>query len=103
MQLLGLPLYVWGLACLALAIVWVIFWPHDRLTTTGGVQFVILRWFHALTWLLLAIAAFVAYFDLLGGRGSARLIAFAALIVYLIFMATLVRSRSSSSNRRRSR
>lgn len=102
MQLLGLPLFVWGLACLALAIVWVIVWPRDHLTTTGGWQFVILRWFHALTWLLLAIAAFVAYVDLLGGLGSARLIAFAALIVYLIFISTLMRSRSANSNQRRS-
>ena len=92
MKLLGVPLFIWGGACLALATLWTIFWPRDRVSTTSGLRFVIVRWFHALTWLLLAIAAFVAYFNLLG-PDNARQIAFAALMVYLIFVATLVTNR----------
>jgi hypothetical protein len=72
--------------------VWTVWWPRDRVGAAQGVRFVILRWFHALTWLLLAIAAFLAGLNPVAS-GAARLIAFCGLIVYLVFMATLVTSR----------
>jgi hypothetical protein len=92
-KLFGVPLVLWGSLCLILAVVWVIIWPHDRAATANGVRFFILRWFHALVWLLLAIAAFIIGLQVLGGAPTARIVALLALISYLIFMATLVTSR----------
>lgn len=90
---LGLPLFVWGIACLGVASIWVSVWPRDRGTSTGGLRFMILRWFHALTWLLLGVAAFTAGFPGLGGTRLAQPIALLALALYLIFMTTFVTSK----------
>ncbi len=91
-KVLGVPLIFWGILCLALTVVWVVVWPSDRVTPTSAVQFFILRWFHALTWLFLAIAAFIAAFNLLGGVHTAKRVAFLSLVTYLIFMGTVVTS-----------
>jgi len=56
----------------------------------------ILRWFHALTWLLLALAAFIASYKLLGGTNLAKPIALLSLVVYLIFMITFTTSKPSN-------
>ncbi|MBA3468441.1 MAG: hypothetical protein H0T53_02240 [Herpetosiphonaceae bacterium] len=90
-KLLGIPLVVWGIVCLALTIVWVLVWPSERVAVASGLRFVILRWFHALTWLLLAVAAFLAALSS-GGAGRARPVAQLALVVYLVFMATFIGS-----------
>jgi hypothetical protein len=92
-KLWGVPNLVWGGVCLVLAIVWVIVWPSDKVAAGAVLRFFILRWFHALTWLLLALAAFIAAFKLFGGDGTARLVAFLSLPVYLIFLITFVTSR----------
>lgn len=83
---------MWGLLCLALTVVWVFVWPRDRAGQPGTARYVIVRWFHALTWLLLALAAFIGAFDLLGGAGLAKPVALLSLAVYLIFMGTLFTS-----------
>lgn len=92
-KLLGVPFVIWGILCIGLTVVWIIFWPSTKVTATDGMRYIILRWFHALTWLLLAFAAFLAAFNWLGGAGTARVVAFLSLITYLIFMATFVFSR----------
>ncbi len=90
-KLLGVPLVVWGGVCLAVALLWVLVWPSDRIAVASGLRFVILRWFHALTWLLLAGAAFLAA-SRDSGAGKAKSVALLALAVYLVFMATLIGS-----------
>jgi hypothetical protein len=93
MKLLGFSLPIWGVVCLAVALVWVFVWPSKKSVPKNSLRFFILRWFHALVWLLLAAAAFIASFDALGGVGTARPVAFLSLITYLIFMATVVTSK----------
>ena len=94
-KFLGLPLPLWGAFALVLTVVWLWFWPSDRVALPGSLTYFILRWFHALVWLLLAVAAFCASFPLLGGVRTAKPIAFLALIVYLIFMFTFVMSKKT--------
>lgn len=96
-KLLGIPYLVWAAAALLVSLIWVFFWPSDRvnLPTHGWLEtgrYLILRWGHALTWLLLCIAALIAGFPALGGASIAQPVAFASLIVYLIFMGTLLTS-----------
>lgn len=88
----GVPLLVWGGVCLALALVWVVIWPSKRIAHTSGVRFFILRWFHALTWLFLALAAFMSSFNILGGASTARVVAQLSLATYLIFIGAVVTS-----------
>ncbi|MBA3532006.1 MAG: hypothetical protein H0T73_08820 [Ardenticatenales bacterium] len=89
-KFLGLPFAAWGLLCLLLAALWLVVGPQERLMGATGLRFVVLRYFHALTWLLLAIAAFLAGFDLLGGTSSARMVALLSLAVYITFLITLL-------------
>ncbi|GIV79220.1 MAG: hypothetical protein KatS3mg050_3614 [Litorilinea sp.] len=98
-RLLGIPLLAWGGVCLALAANWFLIWPSHRAAQTQGLRYVILRWFHGLTWLLLAAAAFLARFGLLGGLNTAKVLAVLALATYLTFMVTLVRSGSRPAPR----
>lgn len=88
---LGLPLALWAIGCLELTLVWVYVWPQGRAAGQQGLRYVALRWFHALTWLLLGIAAFVASDRALGGVSLAKPIALAALAVYSLFIGALAR------------
>lgn len=90
LKLWGVPFFVWSGICLILAIVWVFVWPADRAVTLTGVRLFVLRWFHALTWLLLAIAALAAAFPALAATSIPRMVALAALAVYLTFLAVTV-------------
>lgn len=92
-KLFGVPLVLWGALCLVLAAIWIIVWPSEKASTADALHFVILRWFHALVWLLLALAAFIAAFQLLGGASTARIVAFLSLITYLVFIVTFTTSR----------
>jgi hypothetical protein len=78
---------------LALAIIWVFIWPSNKSVESGSMQFIILRWFHALVWMLLAAAGFVAGSGVEGGMNTAKLIALVPLAVYLVFMFTIVTSK----------
>jgi len=92
-KFLGIPLALWGLVCLGLAVVWIFVWPSDKAVAPDTLHYFILRWFHALTWLLLALAAFVAGFNILGGETTARGVALLSLLTYLTFMVTSVTSK----------
>jgi hypothetical protein len=93
MKLLGIPYFIWGFAALAMALVWTLIWPRKKNVKPGSLPYFILRWFHTLTWLLLAAAAFIAGFDILGGQATAQLVAFLGFFAYLVFMATVVTTK----------
>jgi len=94
-KLLGIPLPILWTGCVLLTIVWIFVWPRDRATHSAVIRYVILRWFHALTWLLLALAALIGGYNVLGGIHLAKPIALLSLIVYLIFMVTFTTSQPS--------
>jgi hypothetical protein len=84
---LGLPLFVWGLICLALAALWGFVWPSQRAAGADGPRLLLVRWGHCLVWLLLALMCF------LRGSGGPAAAAWGsvaglmALAVYLAFLA----------------
>ena len=90
---LGVPWFVWGLLCLAVAVIFTVIWPRGkRPGKASALQSLILRWFHALVWVLLAVSFFLRSGKVLGGSATANVLALLALGVYLIFMGTLLRS-----------
>jgi hypothetical protein len=92
-KFLGVPMFVWGGLCLVVAIVFTIIWPSNKVANdTTALRYIVLRWFHALVWVLLALSCFVRGAGIFGGDGPANLVALAALPVYLIFMAALLSS-----------
>lgn len=79
-----------ALACLAIAAAYVVVWPgwkRERAWSVG-VRFV-LRWFHAVTWVLMAAWVWTAR----PGFGLA------ALVSYLIFLATWFSARKATDPR----
>jgi len=94
-KLLGIPLPILGIGCVLLTVVWIFVWPRDRANHSAVIQYIVLRWFHALTWLLLAMAAFIAGYNILGGIHLAKPLALLSLIVYLIFLINFTTSKPS--------
>lgn len=91
--LFGIPLLFWGLGCLAVTVAYYQLWPQPspkrRLPRTAFQHFM-LRYGHALVWLLLAGGCFLA------GAGLAPIgltLALAALPVYIVFLVMLVQDR----------
>jgi len=87
-RLWGVPYIVWGVVGLAVAAIWVVVWPSEQAAGASTLQFFILRWFHALVWLLLSAAAFSAAMPR-GGR-VAQVLGWLALATYATFMAVML-------------
>jgi hypothetical protein len=82
---LNLPWFVWAGLALVVAVVYSFVWPEKVGTAATGFRFFILRWGHALTWLLLALNF------LLRGlspslNGAANLVALAGGGLYFLFL-----------------
>jgi hypothetical protein len=92
--LFGIPLVFWGLGCLAVAVTYYRLWPQPspkRTLARTQWQHVVLRYFHALVWVLLAAGCFLA------GTGYTNIglwLAAAALPVYIIFLVMLIKDRN---------
>lgn len=89
--LLGVPVEMIAAICIAVAALYAVYWPKPG----PGVERVqwrafVLRWFHAMTWVGLALATLA--FKYLG-QTPAQVLGVIALLVYLTFMATLLTDR----------
>lgn len=93
--ILGIPVEMVAAICIAVAVLYTIYWPKPG----PGVQRApwrafVLRWFHALTWVALALAApSVKYI----GLGVAQVLGVLGLLIYLTFMAALLTDRRRPS------
>lgn len=87
-RFLGVHPVVWALIAFAIGAVWVFLWPADKAAGLTGVAYLVLRWGHALVWLLLGLAALAA-----SSPATLRLsqpLALAALGVYAGFVFVFV-------------
>lgn len=98
--LIGISLFTWGLVCLGLSVLWYYVWPKDRtpepLTKLpeykprpAWMQSV-LRWFHSLTWVLLAATC---WFLDAGQTPLAAASAIMAGLMYATFGVALVKDK----------
>ena len=80
-----------AVVCLVIALVYALVWPGrndpERVQRRTLWARVVLRWFHSLTWVLIALACL--FWN--------RVAAVAALVVYLIFLVALNRDRRPSA------
>ena len=83
---LNLPWFAWAALALLVAVIYSLVWPQKAVTDVIGFRFFIIRWGHALVWVLLAIN-----FALRGIspslHGTANVIALAGGIIYFLFLA----------------
>lgn len=92
--LLGVPVGLYGIPCFILAFLFIIVWPR-QIAPAAGPRRLILRWAHAVVWLLLGLAAFAAASPGLG-LAAAQWLALASVAVYVVFVLTLVTTRRPS-------
>ena len=81
----GIPWSILALAALAVAVVYLVL---DTSGQSTGANWVVLRWFHPLCWLLLALAALAMSQLTPLSPGWARPLAIAGGAIYAIFLAT---------------
>jgi len=90
-----IPTEIWGFISTGLAVLYLFVWPKQKpdepVPRPARRQF-ILRWFHSLVWVFLAVAFFM-WAEWLPGSGIAGWIALIALALYLTFMVTFLVDR----------
>ena len=90
--LFGFPWVAWAGLAFVVGAVFAFVAPGSAGTT--GPEYVVLRWFHPLTWVLLGSSALIRGFATGRVASAADPVAQLALVVYLIFLITfVVRSR----------
>lgn len=85
------PPWVWALVCSVVAVFYVVRWPASRAgAERRGFRYVVLRWFHALVWLVLA--ASVGLYALEDERlpRVAKGLAVLALVLYAVFAVVVL-------------
>lgn len=89
----GMPFWIWGLLCVAVAAIYWRVWPRPakgqrkRAAWLAGV----LRYGHSLVWLLLALACGLFQF---GAEVAGIVAGRAALITYLVFVGAFAYDRT---------
>ncbi len=86
---LGFSWAVWGGLCWAIALTFTFIWPKHKIASqkTSPIQHFILRWFHALFWVLLGISCFVRMFSV--PENFSNFIAISAFGVYVVFLVVM--------------
>jgi hypothetical protein len=82
---LDLPWFLWAALAFALAVIWIFVGPHTKITPGPGLRYFIIRWGHALTWLLLAISFFLRGVST-SLTGPANLVGAAGGMMYVAYM-----------------
>lgn len=86
---LNLPWFAWAGLALVVAVIYSFVWPQKALAVDTGFGFFILRWGHALVWLLLTIQ-FVLRGISPSLNGAANLVALAGGIIYALFLLNVM-------------
>lgn len=91
----GISWYLWGGLCLVIALIYTALWPRPRKGTQRPFwRHVVLRWFHALVWLLLALACFARPLLPTGALWLSNMLAVLALLAYVTFIGVLIKDLS---------
>jgi hypothetical protein len=87
---LGLAWNIWGIVGLVLAVVFVFIAPREQGKMSRR-KFMIIRWFHSLVWLLLAISFFLRGIENTVATTAADVVAVAGGLVYTVYLDTTIR------------
>jgi hypothetical protein len=85
-MLFGVSLPIWGVVCLAIAVTYWFVWPKAGAQRATGWRWWVMRTFHSLVWLLLALACFTRA-PL--GETISNALALLGVAAYAIFIYTL--------------
>lgn len=82
---LNLPWFLWAAIALTVAAIYYYIWPRKAVTSNTGLRYLIIRWGHTLTWILLAINFVLRGIDP-SLNSAANLVALAGGSVYVLFV-----------------
>lgn len=95
---LNISWWIWGILALVVALVFAVFVPAaKKVNALQGLTFVVVRWFHSLVWVLLALSFFLRGTQNETAVSLADPIGLAAGIVYVVYMVTFVRAAGQKS------
>lgn len=83
---LDLPWFLWAAFALTVAVIYYFIWPRKAVTSNTGFRYLIVRWGHTLTWILLAINFVLRGIDP-ALNSAANGAALAGAFVYVLFSA----------------
>ena len=83
----NIPYFAWAVVTLIIAGIFVYIWPLKVASETAGFRYFVIRWGHALTWLLLAVS-FSRSVRGIGPElnGGASFLALSGGLMYLLFI-----------------
>lgn len=85
------PKQIWLIICLGIAAVYYVVWPKDAAPANRhDLRYIILRWFHSLVWLLLALSAGIRMTRLPSKNRVARVFEMLAASTYIAFLVALI-------------
>lgn len=93
----GIPWAIAAVIAIGIAILYTFLWPKPKGNFSRW-TYLILRWAHSLVWWLLALTC-IGFSGLLPlNENFTGFIAWSALVVYFIFLGTLIYNRSQKTN-----
>jgi hypothetical protein len=93
--LLGVPWAIWAGLCLCVAATYTVVWPRPRPPASArrSWRHLMLRWAHAMAWVVLAGSCLLRTTDWPGQPHAANALALLAVPLYAMFVVTLVTDR----------
>ncbi len=90
---LNVPMYGWAIFALVIAGIFAVFVPSaDKVAALEGMTFIIVRWFHSLVWVLLAISFFLRGMGNISLKSPADLIGLLGGVCYAVYLITNLRA-----------
>jgi len=81
----GLPWFLWAVLALVIAVIYSFVWPRKTATGMTGIRLFIIRWGHALIWVLLTINFVLRGIDP-ALNSTANIFALIGGLMYVLFM-----------------
>ena len=82
---LSLPWFLWAAIALTVAAIYYFIWPRKSVTSNTGFRYLIIRWGHTATWILIAINFILRGIDP-SLNDAANVVALAGGAVYILFV-----------------
>lgn len=90
---LNISWWIWGILALSVALIFAFFIPQaNKVNALRGMTFIVVRWFHSLVWVLLALSFFLRATQNESAVTLATPINMTAGIVYLIYLMAFTRA-----------
>jgi hypothetical protein len=91
MGFLNIPWWIWGSLALVIASIYAFYVPKaESVYATRGFQFVVVRWFHSLVWIILALSFFMRAVEQKVVSDWANPVAMIGGILYVIFFIAYI-------------